>query len=177
MRAKFVRGEDPYKSIGIGKHRLVKKDEPIEVNYKGKKLQCIALEDEEVDTQAERNFIEFMDGEGGICWAVRDINTGEWMVPSANESINFERGQEPKKSMKIGQSREIKKGDRFLVKNYYDGKMHEVTALSDEYETTDWSSDDSDWRDETEVEIQFDNYAGSTYAYKGNDGIWHLGEE
>ena len=100
----FERGQEPYKAIGLGKHRMVKKDEPIEVNYQGREImQCIALDDEEYDEKAERHFIDFMDKDGGICWAVRNYDTGEWEVPNMqNESLEFERTGEVQKTLRLG---------------------------------------------------------------------------
>jgi len=167
----FERGVEPKRALNIGKNRTLKKGDPVEVMYKGEKMDCIAMDDEEYDPDAERYFVDFMDSQGGICWATRETDTGEWWVPSANESINFERGKEPKKAMRIGKHREIQKGDRLLVKNYYDGKMHEVTAISNE--TTEWGAEGDPYQ---EVEIWFDDYAGSRYAYQKEDGTWILEE-
>lgn len=171
MRAQFVKGSEPYKSLDIGKNRAVKKDDIIDIMYKGEKMKCIALDDEEYDESAERYFVDFMDSDGGICWATRENSGEDWWVPSANESVNFERNGDPKKSMSIGKDRHIKKGDRFFVKNYYDGKMHEVTAISDE--TTEWGAEGEPVQ---EVEISFDDFAGTTWAFREEDGSWMLSE-
>ena len=47
-----------------------------------------------------------------------------------NESIRFERGQDPKDAMDIGANRKVKKGDRVQVK--YKDEIMTVTALDDE---------------------------------------------
>ena len=170
----FERGQEPKEAMKIGKNRLVKKGEPITIYFQGEPMDAIALEDEEETGQA--NYLDFMDSDGGICWAIKD-NSDEnpsWRVAEVgqyNESLDFERGQDPKKAMSIGKTREIHKGDRFLIRNYYDGKMTEVTAVSDE--SSEWGADD---QPETEIEVQFDDYAGAAYAYKEEDGTWTLGE-
>lgn len=134
MRAKFIRGEDPHKSLSIGKHRLVKKGETIEINYKGEKEPAIALDDE------EEGSVNFKDFDGCIAWAIRDNKTNDWTVPSRikfDESLNFERGGDPYKSLQIGKNKRIQKGDKFPVWIFYDSQMKEIKALSDEYESVD----------------------------------------
>lgn len=51
---------------------------------------------------------------------------------SVRESLEFERGNDPKSSLNIGRNRKIKKGDRFEVE--YKDKKYIVTALDDEEE-------------------------------------------
>ena len=46
--------------------------------------------------------------------------------------MNFERGQDPKKAMRIGKDREIKQGDRFYVFDHLTSTLVEVEALDDE---------------------------------------------
>lgn len=47
-----------------------------------------------------------------------------------NESIKFERGQDPKSAMDVGANRKVKKGDRVQV--IYKDETMTVTALDDE---------------------------------------------
>ncbi len=47
-----------------------------------------------------------------------------------NESIRFERGQDPKGAMDIGANRKVRKGDRVQVQ--YKDEIMTVTALDDE---------------------------------------------
>lgn len=167
----FERGVEPKRALNIGKNRTLKKGDPVEVMYKGEKMDCIAMDDEEYDPDAERYFVDFMDSQGGICWATRETDTEEWWVPSANESQNFERGQDPKKSMNIGSDRIINKGDRFLVRDYHTGKFQEVTAVFGE--TTEWGATGEPERN---VWIEFDD-GEETYAYKDEEtGIWEIAD-
>ena len=46
--------------------------------------------------------------------------------------MRFERGQDPKKAMNIGNNREIKQGDRFYVFDHLTSTLVEVEALDDE---------------------------------------------
>jgi len=97
----FERGKEPYKALDIGKYRTVKKGDKILVFYKGEVMKATALDDEDVDTKAERNFIDFEDEEGDRCWAVRSTtDPNVWLVPSANES--FQKGKDVKEAIRIG---------------------------------------------------------------------------
>ena len=93
MRAQFIseninfeKTDDPYKSLRIGQGRLIKKGETFIVYYKGEPMDVVALEDEEDTGQA--NYLDFMDSDGGIMWAIKDkVRDREfWYVPEIDES-------------------------------------------------------------------------------------------
>lgn len=97
----FERGIEPYRVLNVGVDRLISRGESIDVLYKGNIRKCTAIDDEELDERTGKRFIDFVDPDGDMSWAVRN-EKGEWIVPSANESIDFERGQDPKKALDIG---------------------------------------------------------------------------
>lgn len=218
MRAQFVRGEDPKKSLQIGDEATYQKiadqmkadgwtpEDPHEsdsaigwaVEYGHHDIAKFLLDRHGDLPEVRSNMPDF------VQWSAqnRDLNmldlllsykphfsnqAQRWTLKMAtsyepayikikkyleiDESQNFERGIEPKKAMNIGKDRHIKKGDRFFVKNYYDGKMYEVTAFSDE--TTEWGADGEP---EDIVEIRFDNYDSYRVAYKEEDGTWMLSD-
>ncbi|HPI81922.1 MAG TPA: ankyrin repeat domain-containing protein [Candidatus Paceibacterota bacterium] len=118
----FRRETEPYRAINVGTDRLLKKGDPLDVHYKGKVLKCTAMDDEEIDDRSGRRFIDFVDEDGGICWAVRSTKTGNWIVPSAGkdemlESYRFERGIDPKKALDIGMNIFQADGLGFYTKN------------------------------------------------------------
>ena len=80
MQAKFIKGQDSKTALNIGENRIIKKDEHFKVHYKSELMDVIALDDEEVTKDG--NYVDFIDSDGGICWATQNKKTGKWWVPS-----------------------------------------------------------------------------------------------
>ncbi len=74
----FERGQEPKKALDIGKNRQIKKDDTFQVYYYGVMMDVIALDNEEVGQ--DENFVDFIDSDGDISWAVKDRKTDKWDV-------------------------------------------------------------------------------------------------
>jgi ankyrin repeat protein len=215
MRAQFVRGEDPKKSLQIGDAATYKKIADLMKNdgwtpedpYQSDSAIGWAVEYGNLEMAKfllDRHGIPKDDQDALVSWAVQanfmemvklllsynpDPNKLRYSLRMAvgndpiwevinyyieenkvHESLDFKRDQEPKKAMRIGKNREIHKGDRFFIRNYFNSEMEEVTALSDE--STEWGADG---QPEQEIEVQFDDNARAL-AYKDKEGTWILGE-
>nr|HPI82948.1 hypothetical protein [Candidatus Paceibacterota bacterium] len=69
-------------------------------------------------------------GRSSAMEAAREI-IAQW-GGKVDESVSFERGEDPKTALNIGRNRKVKAGDQIEV--YYRGKKHVVTAVTDEVE-------------------------------------------
>ena len=101
----------------------------------------------EYETRTIREFW-FKDDEDGICfaearewWDNQGNTIWPWIVPEYGktgmgepvlESVEFERGKDPKKAMDIGINRKIKKGDFLYIWIHEFGETVGATALEDE---------------------------------------------
>lgn len=148
MRAKFVKGEDPKKSIGIGKHAPVKKGDRVRIRYEyhdgtTEYFTVTALEDQTTEIlklspdgknwrYEHQHEFWFKDDDGGICYA-RKIEDGDWYVEPYNkadeddltkvqlsETIKFERGMDPKETLNIGKDRKFRIGDKVPIYNAFE---------------------------------------------------------
>lgn len=183
MRAKFIqenldfeRGLDSKTALDIGKYRRIKKGDRFQTRYKDELLDVKALDDEyPVGAHPDQRYIDFLDDDGGIGWAIRNIKTGKCYIPPGfkNESLDFERELDSKKALNIGKDRKIKAGDRFPIWIYYTDEFKEVTAISDEMDINVRPEDG------VFVDIKFDN-GEIFYAVKGDEhdenNRWELGE-
>jgi len=147
MQARFVRGEDPRKSMDIGNDRKVRKGDRVEINYKDETYTVTALDDEsEVrqiyspdnglpESRVVREF-DFIDDDGLICyaqyvdwkypekWAVPKIgkrSIWDYQEPKLSESINFERGRDIKRTTGIGIDPEKMMEIRYFYRQVSDG--------------------------------------------------------
>jgi hypothetical protein len=146
---RFERGSDPKETLDIGRNKKVRAGDEIEVSYKGKDYIVTAVSDEkenkgqvcvrsgndwgrcaEYETRKFKEVYvkdkegkefkaeakEWWDNEGNTIWP---WEIGEWEKPVL-ESVNFERGQDPKGAMNIGKNMRPKPGDTINVYNAFE---------------------------------------------------------
>ncbi len=144
----FERGRDTYRSLRIGKGRLIKQGETFSVYYKGDLVKGVALEDEEDTGQA--NYLDFEAPDGEVMWAIKDKTKDDevWYVPNLSESIEFERGKDPKEAMKLGRKKErtyldLTKGDMIEAYSPNEERWIWVQAIEEE-PANNWTKDFGD---------------------------------
>jgi hypothetical protein len=79
---------------------------------------------------------EWWDNEGNTIWP---WEIGEYEKPVL-ESVNFERGKDPKKALNIGKDRKLKEGDKIKVYNAWESDYWDaVVTMADYKEDPGWT--------------------------------------
>jgi len=151
----FERGQEPKDAMNIGRSRKVKKGDEFNMRilYPNKKSHVVRVKAtrNEFTIKGKRRvevYIDIFPSESKEWWVGFDETIKEWQLKLLSfdyedlhlkESIEFERGLEPKAAMNMGRGRKIKKGDEFNVKLIswvgppFKTRIVKATALQDEY--------------------------------------------